>query len=202
MNVSPVRTIEVGGEPVPTGILKVPVAGSVALRGVNLAGDEQADRSVHGGPDRAVYAYAAEDYAWWSERLGRDLPPGTFGENLTLSGVDVTGARIGEQWRVGSTLLAVTSPRVPCFKLAHVMNDNNFIKVFAKELRPGAYLRVIEEGSIAAGDAVQVVARPGHDLSIAEMTRIYLFDRRRVNEMLAAPELPDSWREWAIEHGH
>jgi MOSC domain-containing protein YiiM len=199
VNVSPVRTIVVDGEAVATGILKVAVAGCVSLRGVNLAGDDQADRNAHGGPDRAVYAYAAEDYTWWSERLGRELAPGTFGENLTLAGIDVTNAKIGEQWRVGSTLLQVTSPRVPCFKLAHVMNDKSFVRAFAQALRPGAYLRVIEEGDIGAGDPVDVVGLPAHDLSVAEMTRLFLFDRQHARKMLVAPELSESWRTWAAE---
>jgi MOSC domain-containing protein YiiM len=200
VNVSSVRTVDIDGTPVATGILKMPVTGRVPLRGVNLAGDDQGDRNAHGGPDRAVYAYAAEDYVWWGERLGRVLAPGTFGENLTLTGIDVSGAKIGERWRIGSTLLQVTSPRVPCFKLAHVMNDKGFVRTFAQALRPGAYLRVVEEGDIAAGDAATVAARPSHDLSIVEMTRLYLFDRSHVHEMLVAPELPDSWRAWAIEH--
>jgi MOSC domain-containing protein YiiM len=200
VNVSPVKTIDVRGDRVPTGILKVPVAGAVALRGVNLAGDDQADRNAHGGPDRAVYAYAAEDYDWWNAELGRTLAPGTFGENLTLRGIDVSGARIGERWQVGTTLLEVTSPRVPCFKLAHVMGDPQFVRAFAQALRPGAYLRVIEEGEIGAGNPADVVARPDHDLTIAEMTRIYFFERERVGEMLVAPALPEGWRTWAEEH--
>lgn len=200
VNVSAVRSVEIGGDAVTTGIFKQPAAGRVPLRGVNLAGDDQADRNAHGGPDRAVYAYAAEDYDWWNAKLGRVLPPGTYGENLTLHGVDVSGARIGERWRVGSATLQVTSPRVPCFKLAHVMNDPRFVRAFAQALRPGAYLRVIEEGDIAAGDSVEVVARPDHQLTIAEMARIYFFDRKRIRDMLVAPELTDEWRAWAIEH--
>ena len=201
VNVAAIRTVEIDGEAVPTGIYKTPVAGRVSLHGVNLAGDDQADRQNHGGPDRVVYAYAREDYDWWSERLGRQLAPGTFGDNLTLDGIDVSGAKIGERWSVGSTMLQVTSPRVPCFKLAHVMNDNRFIKEFARALRPGAYLRVLEEGEIGAGDAAAIVEpRPTHDLSVREMARIFLFDRANVRALLAAPELPDSWRTWVLEH--
>jgi MOSC domain-containing protein YiiM len=199
VNVSPVRIMRIGGQPVPTGILKMPVDGRIAVRGVNLAGDEQGDRSVHGGPDRALYAYASDDYAWWSEQLGRELAPGTFGENLTLDGVDVTGAKIGERWRIGSATLQVTSMRVPCFKLAAVMDDPGFIKAFAHALRPGAYLSIIEEGELAAGDAVTILSRPSHDVTIGEMTRLYLFDRSNAAKMLDAPELPESWREWAAE---
>jgi MOSC domain-containing protein YiiM len=200
VNVSPARTIQIGGNAVATAIMKLPVAGRVAVRGVNVAGDDQADRRVHGGPDRAVYAYATEDYAWFSAQLGRELAPGTFGENLTLDGIDVTGAKIGERWRAGTTLLQVTAMRVPCFKLAHVMGDGAFIRTFAEALRPGAYLRIVEEGELAAGDPVTIVARPGHELTIGEMTRIFLFDRARAGELLTVPELPEEWRTWAQEH--
>jgi MOSC domain-containing protein YiiM len=176
------------------------VAGRVGVRGVNVDGDDQADRRVHGGPDRALYAYAAADYAWFSGQLGRELAPGTFGENLTLDGVDVTGAKIGEEWRIGTTLLRVSAMRVPCFKLAHVMGDLGFIKFFAEALRPGAYLRIVEEGELAAGDPLTIVARPGHDLTIREMTRIVLFERERAGEFLTIPELSEDWHAWAREH--
>jgi MOSC domain-containing protein YiiM len=201
VNVSPVRVMQIGEEPVSTGIMKMPVSGRIAVRGVNLAGDEQGDRRVHGGPDRALYAYASDDYAWWSTQLGRELAPGTFGENLTLDGIDVTGAKIGERWRIGTATLQVTAMRVPCFKLAAVMDDPEFVKAFAQALRPGAYLRIVEEGDLGIGDAVTVVSRPSHDLTIHEMTRLFLFDRPNVGKMLDVPELPESWRAWASEHG-
>jgi MOSC domain-containing protein YiiM len=199
VNVSEARTVEYDGAEVRTGIFKTPVAGRVPLRGVNLAGDDQADRAVHGGPDRAIYAYAAEDYGWWRESEGRTVAPGTFGENLTLRGVDVSNAVIGERWRVGSTVLRVTSPRVPCNKLAMAMRDPKFVKAFARALRPGTYLAVETEGDIAAGDPVEILSRPGHGLSVADVARIYFFERGRVAEMLRAPELPEEWREWAAE---
>jgi MOSC domain-containing protein YiiM len=180
--------------------MKVPVSGRLAARGVNLAGDDQGDRSVHGGPDRAIYAYSWDDYAWWSEQLGRPLAPGTFGDNLTLHGIDVTGAKIGERWRVGTATLQVTAIRVPCYKLAAVMGDNGFVKAFAHALRPGAYLRIIEEGDIGAGDAVSILASPSHDLTIGEMARLYFFDRSNAGKLLAVPELSESWRAWASEH--
>jgi MOSC domain-containing protein YiiM len=193
--------MQIGEEPVRTGIMKVPVSGRIAVRGVNLAGDEQGDRRVHGGPDRALYAYASDDYAWWSKQLVRELAPGTFGENLTLAGIDVTGATIGERWRIGTATLQVTAMRVPCFKLAAVMDDPTFVKAFAHALRPGAYLRIVEAGELGTGDAVTIVSRPSHDLTIHEMTRIYFFDRPNVGKMLDAPELSESWRAWASEHG-
>jgi MOSC domain-containing protein YiiM len=198
VNVSAVRSVEMRGKAVTTGIYKIPVAGRVPLRGVNLRGDDQADRNVHGGPDRAVYAYASEDYRWWEASLERKLDTGMFGENLTLADVDVSGALIGERWRVGEALLQVTAPRVPCFKLAHVMGDPGFIKRFAQALRPGAYLSIVDEGEIAAGDHVEIAVKPRHTLTIAQMTHIYFNERSRIAELLV-PELPDEWQIWVEE---
>jgi len=118
VNIGRVRTIRVGERVITTGIWKEPASGPIEVSGVNLHGDEQADRTVHGGPDKAVYAYALEDTAWWEAELGRPHGPGAFGENLSLREVDVSNARIGERWAVGSTLLEVRQPRLPCFKLA------------------------------------------------------------------------------------
>ena len=199
VNVSAVSTVNAGSEPVVTGIFKEPVAGRVALRGVNLDGDEQADRRVHGGPDRAAYAYASEDYAWWETELARTLRPGKFGENFTVRGLDVSGARIGEEWQIGTAVVRVTSPRVPCFKLALAMDDPHFIKRFAHALRPGAYLRIISEGEVASGDTIAIRSRPAHDLTIATMAQIVLFERERARELLDA-DLPAKWRDWANEH--
>lgn len=195
VNVSSVRTLLHGGKAIATGIFKTPVNGRVAVQGVNLHGDDQADRSVHGGEVRAVYAYASEDYAWWELQLGRTLPPGQFGENITTAGIDVNAALVGECWRVGSALLQITLPRVPCYKLAMKMGDPRFIKRFARALRPGPYLSIVEEGVVEQGDSIEVVSRPSHDLSIAKMVRIYLFERECLSELLV-PELPFSWREW------
>jgi MOSC domain-containing protein YiiM len=200
VNTGAVRTVQRGGQLITTGIFKEPVAGRVRLRGVNLDGDDQADRGVHGGPDRAAYAYAAEDYGWWSGELGRACAPGTFGENLTTQGIDVSGALIGEQWRVGSAVVRVTSPRVPCYKLAMKMDDPQFVRRFAAALRPGAYLAIVEEGDVAAGDAAEIVHRPAHALPLAEMVRIYFFERQRIGELVDVEELPAAWRDWAREH--
>lgn len=199
VNVSQIRAIAYDAATITTGIFKMPVAGRVALRGVNVAGDDQADRNAHGGPVRAVYAYAAEDYDWWSLERSEQLVPGKFGENLTVRGIDVSGAKIGERWRVGSAILHVTSPRVPCYKLAMTMNDPTFVKHFARALRPGAYLGIEREGDVGAGDDAEVLSQPDHDLTIREMTRLYFFDRKNVREMLV-PELPDTWRQWVLEH--
>jgi MOSC domain-containing protein YiiM len=157
------RTVEHAGRLVTTAIWKRPVTGRVAVRGVNLDGDGQADRSVHGGVDKAVYAYAREDYEWWSAELDTGaLEPGTFGENLTVSGIALNAAEVGERWRVGSALLEVSEPRFPCFKLGIRMGDPKFLKRFAAARRPGTYLRNIEEGKLGTADPIEVVDRPGH----------------------------------------
>jgi len=197
VNVSAIRTVEYNGDLVTTGIFKSPVEGRIRFEGVNLHGDDQADRQNHGGPIRAAYAYANEDYRWWQTTLGRTLSPGKFGENLTLRGVDVSGALVGERWRVGTAILEVTSPRVPCYKLGIAMEDPGFIRAFARALRPGAYLRIVEEGAVGAGDLVAVASKPQHNLTLETMARIYLFERKRLEELLV-PQLPDEWREWVM----
>lgn len=171
VNVGRPREIVVDGKPVRTSIWKDAVAGRVAVRGVNVSGDDQSDRRVHGGDRKAVYAYAREDLDWWADRLGTALAAGTFGENLTTEGVDVTGARVGERWRIGSTLLEVTQPRLPCYKLEIRMDRPGFIDEFIDGGRPGAYLRIVEEGEVGAGDAVQLVSRPDDQPSMAELMR-------------------------------
>ena len=155
VNVAMPRTLRRRGRDVPTGLWKRPVAGAVAVGELGLEGDLQADRRVHGGAEKAVYAYAAEDVAWWEEQLGRELGPGFFGENLTLEGVDVSGARRGERWQIGSVALEVTEPRHPCWKLAAKVGEPGFIKLFTEAGRPGTYLRVLTEGEIVAGDEVR-----------------------------------------------
>ena len=171
VNVGRPREITVDGRVVRTSIWKDPVPGRVAVRGVNVAGDDQSDRRVHGGDRKAVYAYAREDLDWWGDRLGATLTSGTFGENLTTEGVDVTGARVGERWRIGTTLLEVTQPRLPCFKLEARMDRPGFIAEFIDGGRPGAYLRIVEEGDVGAGDAVRVVSRPDDAPSMGEVMR-------------------------------
>ena len=197
VNVAVPREIKRRGRPVRTGIWKFPVEGRVRVRGVNVEGDEQADRSVHGGPDKAVYAYAREDYDWWEGELGRVMDPGTFGENLTVAGMGVSRAEVGERWRVGGALLEVSEPRLPCWKLGVKMDDPRFLKRFSKALRPGAYLRIVEEGELGAGDPIDLVERPGHGITMELLARAYLADHELAPEILAAPALSDGWREWA-----
>ena len=197
VNVGTPREFSLDGKRHTSAIWKEPVADRVPVRGVNVAGDDQADRINHGGPDKAIYAYALEDYDWWSGQLGIELAPGTFGENLTLAGVEVNQALVGERWRVGNTVLEVAQPRLPCYKLANRMGDRAFARRFAAASRWGAYLRIVEEGDVAAGDAVTVLSRPDHSVTVDLIARIYEDDHSRAAELLAAPQLPEKWRAWA-----
>jgi MOSC domain-containing protein YiiM len=197
VNVGTPREISWRGQTVRTAIWKDPVPGRVGVRGTSVDGDEQGNPEVHGGYDQAVYAYAAEDYEWWEAQLGRELGPGTFGENLTVRGVDVSGAVVGERWRAGDVLLEVSAPRTPCYKLGNRMGDQRFLRRFAAAGRPGAYLRILAEGELAAGDPVEVVHRPGHGLTVAEVSRIYHHDHAAAGRLLGVPELSGGWKEWA-----
>ncbi|HEY5143441.1 MAG TPA: MOSC domain-containing protein [Solirubrobacteraceae bacterium] len=199
VNVGVPRPVEVNGHTVWTAIWKDPVEGRVPLRGVNLRGDDQADRTVHGGPDKAVYAYGAQDTDWWEDELGTPLGPGAFGENLTVRGIPVSEAVIGERWAVGSALLEVAQPRLPCFKLGLRMNDPRFLKRFAQAGRPGAYLRVIEEGDIGAGDTIEVVSRPEHGVTSALVSRAILLEPDLLATALQATALPQELHGWLRE---
>ena len=181
---------------VPTGIWKAPVAGRVAVRGVNLEGDDQADRRVHGGPHKAVYAYAREELDWWEREVERPLEHGAFGENLTTEGLDVSGALLGERWHVGTTVLEVVQPRVPCFKLGLRFDDPRMVRAFAKAHRPGAYLRIVEEGALQAGDAIDVVDVPDHGVTVRFVFQALLGDHERFERALDAPQLPVELRDW------
>ncbi len=187
------------GRPQMSAIAKTPVAGPVHVEGEQVAGDEQADRRVHGGPDKAVYAYASEDTAWWEAELGRPLGPGAFGENLTLEGIDVSGAVIGERWRIGSAELEVSEPRFPCAKLGVRFGDPRMVKRFALAERPGAYLRIARPGEIQAGDAVEVLSRPGHAITIAVVSRAVLHDDELLDTAASAPQLSPKLAQWMRE---
>jgi MOSC domain-containing protein YiiM len=184
---------------VQSAIAKAPVEGRVRVEGVNLAGDDQADRRVHGGPDKAVYAYAREDTAWWERELGRELGPGAFGENLTVEGVAVSGALIGERWRLGTVELEVCQPRFPCFKLGLRFGDPQMLKRFARAERPGAYLRIVREGEIGAGDTIEVADRPDHGVTIALVARAVSIEPALLEFAAAAPALPAGLADWMRE---
>jgi MOSC domain-containing protein YiiM len=181
------------GRPLLSAIFKTPVEGRVRVEGVNLAGDGQADRSVHGGPDKAVYAYAREDIDWW-ENIHADLPDGCFGENLTTRGIDVSGALLGERWRIGTTVLEVSQPRLPCSKLGIRFSDLRMVKAFAKASRPGGYLRIIQEGELGTGDEIEVLSRPDHGVTLAYASDAVLKDRSLAAAVLAVPGLSHELR--------
>jgi MOSC domain-containing protein YiiM len=197
VNVGTPRVIGVQqGEDVISAIGKQPVDGRVRVAGVNLAGDDQADRRVHGGPDQAVYAYASEDAAWWAGQLEREVPPGIFGENLTTAGIDPNSALIGERWRVGDAVLEITAPRIPCAKLGRAFGDPLMLKRFAIAGRPGAYFRIIEPGDLGADDPIAVVSRPEHEISVAFVADAILHDKDKLPQLLQAPELAARLRDW------
>ena len=200
VNVGRPAPLVTGKRVVQSAIGKTPVEGPVAVRGVNLEGDDQADRSVHGGPDQAVYAYASEDIAYWSDVTGLDLGPGAFGENLTTAGIDVSGARIGERWRIGTVELRVTGPRIPCFKLEARIGVRGFQRAFLHAGRPGAYFAITQEGELQAGDAVEIVHRPDHDVSPRLTVEAMWLDRSRLAEVEpAVPDMLPKLAEWYDE---
>lgn len=193
------RTVTWQGAEVVTSIFKTPIPGPVMARGHNLEGDRQSDLDVHGGAFKAVYAYAAEHYAFWRTRLGRELEPATFGENLTISGLDERDLCIGDVVRIGDAELEVTEPRLPCFKLGLRFGDPRMVKVFTQTRRWGVYFRIRKEGLIALGDAVTIVHRDPARLPVYEIARVYLFDRddRATMRSLALhARLDPAWREW------
>ncbi len=197
VNVGGIRQFEFDGREAVSAIWKTPVTGRVAARGVNLEGDDQADRAAHGGPDKAVYAYAIEDLQWWKGELGRPLEYGELGENLTTEGIDVNGALVGERWEIGNTVLEVSEPRVPCWRLGVRMDDKLFPRRFTQAGRPGAYLRIVVEGDLGAGDAIRVVGQPDHGMTVGDVFRIYTRDRDEVARLLSVPQMSSSWKRWA-----
>lgn len=193
-----------------TGIAKVSTPGTVHVRapgpktgglGSGLVGDVIGNPRVHGGDDQAVYAYAREDLDRWAAELGRPLPDGMFGENLTTAGLDVNAARVGERWAVGDSLvLQVTEPRVPCNTFRAWIDETGWLKTFTAAGLPGAYLRVVEPGDVRAGDEIRVVHRPTHDVTIALVFRAVMGGRELLPGLLeAGDDLTDDLRELALE---
>lgn len=194
VNVGRPRSVEWQGRTIRTAIWKDPVEGAVEVRGENLAGDDQADRRVHGGTHKAVYAYAAEDYAWWSDSLGTDLGPGSFGDNLTTEGFDLRLAWVGERWRAGTCLFEVSEPRQPCYKLGARMGTADFVDLFDVVGRLGTYLRIIEEGSVTAGDDVHLVARPHVELTVGDLGAASgTEDTALLRRVMDHPDVSPSW---------
>jgi MOSC domain-containing protein YiiM len=195
VNVGRPRTVDWQGRQVTSAIWKEAVDGPVTLEGVNLAGDDQADRRVHGGPDKAVYAYSVEDYRWWAATTGV-LAPGTFGENLTTLGLDLNASYIGDRWHVGSAVLEVAQPREPCFKLGIRMGDEHFPGRFAAAGRPGVYLRIISAGVVTSGDTIEVVTAHQPAVGISSLVEEHI--PQQVLRLAAEdPRVPLGWRRAA-----
>lgn len=194
-----------------TGIDKRPTSGPIEVRGPGprqgglgsgLVGDLVGNPKFHGGDDQAVYAYAREDLDAWETELRRELPSGIFGENFTTAGVDVTGARIGERWHVGSDglVLEVTSPRTPCRTFTKFLDIRGWMKTFTEAATPGAYLRVIEPGTVRAGDRIVVASRPDHEITVGMVFRAIMGEPELLPHLLSADALPEKIKKKARRH--
>jgi MOSC domain-containing protein YiiM len=200
VNVGLPREVLWRGRPVTTGIFKEPVTGRVTVRALNVDGDRQADLRVHGGPDKAVYAYPSEFYELWRrERPELDFAWGRFGENLTTEGVLDDEVSVGDRFRVGTAELVVTQPRLPCFKLGIRMGRDRFVTEFLERGLLGFYLSVVREGEVEAGDSIVELARDPRGFRVTEVARLFSHDRDDVDGLRRAADLdvlPESWREY------
>src|SRR6516164_1227203 len=202
-NVGLPRTVQWKGKAVSTGIFKAPVSGRIHLRMLNFDGDRQADLSVHGGPDKAVYVYPAEHYAFWHRELpDMTLPWGMFGENLTTEGLEEEALQIGDRFRIGSTEIAVTQPRLPCFKLGLKFGRDDIVKRFLASGRTGFYFKVVVEGEVAAGDSVLLLERASGSVAVSEITRLYAREKddlEGLRRIVGVAALPEDWRDYFKE---
>ena len=200
VNVGLPREIEWNGRIVRTSIFKEPVSGRVRVTRLNVDGDQQSDLTVHGGPDKAVYAYPSEHYRFWrSELPDMDLAWGIFGENFTTDGLGEDTLHIGDRLRIGSAEFVVTQPRMPCFKLGIRFNHSDMVKRFLRSGRTGFYLAVAIEGEIAAGDSIELLERDEHNITVADIVNLYREDATNQDMLRRAsklPSLPNSWREY------
>jgi MOSC domain-containing protein YiiM len=198
LNVSLPHLVEWHGEPVTTGIFKEPVAGPVMLRVLNLDGDRQADLTVHGGKSKAVYAYPSEHYEFWRKELPEmDLPYGMFGENFTTEGFVEDAVNVGDRFRIGKVEVVVTEPRLPCYKLGIKFGRADIVKRFLQSRRTGFYFAVLKEGKVKAGDEIELISRDASKVSIADITRLYAFERDDLETLRRAVKLEalsESWR--------
>jgi MOSC domain-containing protein YiiM len=197
VNVGGSTTVEWHGRTVTSSIVKRPVSGPVVVDGANLTGDEQADRRVHGGRYKAVYAYSVEDYLWWNSEIGETIPFARFGENLTVEGIDLQHQVIGTPRRIGSATLAVSTARFPCFKLGMTMGDATFVARFDAARRNGTHLEIVTGGKITAGDTVEVGQPPDHGVTIDMMVRANAGERDMIERILDVEELDPDWKDWA-----
>jgi MOSC domain-containing protein YiiM len=202
LNLARPRLTVYKGTTINTGIFKKPVAGRVALRTLNLDGDQQADLSVHGGPHKAVYAYPAEHYEYWRRQLpDMDLPWGMFGENFTTEGLTEENAQVGDRFRIGSSIVMIRQPRVPCYKLAAKFQRDDILQRFLRSGHSGFYFSVEQEGGVEVGDSFQLISREDNAITIAEMNLLFVkekYDRDLLQKAIATAALPGDWREYLL----
>ncbi len=200
VNVGLPQEIASGGRTVLTSIWKRPVEGRVRVGGLNIAGDQQSDLAVHGGPEKAVYAYPSEHYEYWRRELpGMDLHWGAFGENFTTEGLLEEVSRIGDRLRVGSVECVVTQPRMPCYKLGIRFSRDDMVKRFLQSGRTGFYLAVLREGESGAGDPIELTHRDDHGVTVADISALYHSDadnQALVRRAIDVPALPEDWRNY------
>jgi MOSC domain-containing protein YiiM len=200
VNVGLPREVNWNGTTIMTGIFKEPVDGAVMLRRLNRDGDRQADLSVHGGISKAVYAYPAEHYDFWKKELpDMQLPYGMFGENLTTEGLLEDGVNVGDRFRIGEAELMVTEPRMPCYKLGIKFGRSDILRRFLASRRTGFYLAVLKEGRVKSGDSVELLSRDANNIAIADITRLYAFEKDdlgTLQRVVKLEALSESWRDY------
>ncbi|WP_024610693.1 MOSC domain-containing protein [Pseudoalteromonas sp. TB64] len=198
-NISKIKTVVHNSKEVKTGIFKIPTNEPVVIEKLNIIGDEQADLVNHGGVDKAVYAFSHNHYDYWKQTLeNENLNFGIFGENFTITDLDEENIHIGDHIRVGTTLLEVSQPRVPCFKLAIALNNKNSLKLFTQHYCTGVYFRVLEQGVAKTGDSVVIEKKVSHDISVKRLFQAF-FDKKYVgyeDVLLQALEIPELALEW------
>jgi MOSC domain-containing protein YiiM len=200
VNVGQPRQVLWKNRTVTTGIFKEPVSDAVILRTLNLDGDKQADLSVHGGVNKAVYAYPVEHYDYWrGEFPDMQLDWGMFGENFTVQGFQEDGVNIGDRFRIGGAVVMVTEPRTPCYKLAVKFGRDDIVKRFLASCRTGFYLKVLQEGMVEVGDRIELLRRDEHQVTVADMTRVYAFEKDDVETLarvMQVKALSEAWHDY------
>jgi MOSC domain-containing protein YiiM len=203
VNVSLPKEVDFEGQKVTTGIFKEPIEGRVMLRTLNLDGDKQADLTVHGGPDKAVYAYPIEHYEFWHKVYSKmEMPNGMFGENLTTEGLMEAGVNVGDVFKIGSSKVIATQPRMPCYKLGVKFRRMDVLKKFLASGRSGIYFKVLEEGEVGAGDLILKIKKDTNRVGISDIVRLYASDKEDIRTMRRAVNvetLPDGWKDYFYE---
>lgn len=203
VNVSLPKEIDFEGQKVRTGIFKEPVEGRVMLRTLNLDGDKQADLTVHGGPDKALYAYPIEHYEYWRRMLTNiEMSNGMFGENLTVDGLKESEVSIGDVFQIGSSKVIATQPRMPCYKLGVKFGRMDILKMFLASGRSGIYFKVLEEGEVGAGDTIEQIRKYPNGITISDVVRLYASDKEDIKMMrrvVKVEPLPEGWKHYFLE---